>query len=243
MDGTTVILRRELEAYLKSPLGYVVAATMLLLDGLLFYASALGPSAGQRLSADVTTLFFFNTSGLVAIAAVVLSVRLISEERQAGTMVLVHTSPVRDWEIVLAKFLSTVVFLAGMTLATIYMPLLVLVNGKISWGHLAAGYLGLILFGGSVIAIGLFASSLTRHSLIAAVAGAALTGGMFLFWPLSLVIDPPLSRVFAGLAIHGRHFTGFQSGVLHLRDAAYYLSVTYFFLLLATKTLEASRWQ
>ena len=243
MAQTGIILRRELAAYLKSPLGYVVAAAVLLLTGLLFYAEALGPSAGARLSADVVSRFFFNASGLVSIAAVALSIRRITEERQTGSMVLLHTAPVRDREIVLGKFLAALVFLAGITLATAYLPLLVLVNGKISWGHLGVGYLGTLLLGAAVLSIGLFASALARTQLAAAVAGAVLVGVMFLFWPLSYVVGPPLARVFAGLGIHGRHFSGFETGVLHLRDVAYYLFVTYFFLLLSTRTLEARRWQ
>jgi ABC-2 type transport system permease protein len=242
MGSVGVILRRELAQYLKSPMGYVVAAVVLLLDGLLFYAEALGPAAGRRLSAEVLSRFFFNTSGLIAIAAVALSIRLLTDERQSGSGVLLQTSPVRDREIVLGKFLSAYVFLAGITLATIYMPLLVMVNGRVSWGQVAVGYLGVLLLGGAVLAIGLFASAVARHTLVAAVLGAALTGLMFLFWHLSFVVDPPLSRVFAGLAIHGRHFSGFQIGVLHLKDVVYYLSVTYFFLLLSTRTLEGRRW-
>ena len=243
MSAIAVILRRELSAYLTSALGYIVTSALTLLAGLLFYAEALGPAAGERLSADVLTRFFYNTSGLVAIAAVALSIRLLTEERQTGSLVLLNTSPVRDRDIVIGKFLGAFVFLAGVTLATFYMPLLVMVNGRVSWGQVAVGYLGLLLLGGAVVAIGLFASALSRHQLVAAVVGAALTGCMFLLWPLSQVVDPPLSRVFAGLSIHGRHFTGFQIGVLHLRDVVYYLSVTYFFLLLSTRTLEARRWQ
>ena len=243
MAQTATILRRELAAYLKSPLGYVVAAAVLLLAGLLFYAEALGPSAGARLSADVVSRFFYNVSGLVSIAAVALSIRLITEERQTGSMVLLHTAPVRDHEIVLGKFLAALVFLAGITVATAYLPLLVLVNGKISWGHLAVGYFGTLLLGAAVLSIGLFASALARTQLAAAVAGAAIVGLMFLFWPLSFVVGPPLARVFAGLGIHGRHFSGFETGVLHVRDVVYYLLVTYFFLLLSTRTLEARRWQ
>ena len=242
MYPIAVILRRELGAYLKSPLGYIVAAIVLLLDGLLFYAEALGPSAGERLSALVLGRFFYNTSGLVAIAAVALSIRLLAEERQTGSMVLLLTAPLRDREIVLGKFLSAFVFLAAITLATLYMPLLVMVNGRVSWGQVAVGYLGVLLLGAAVLAIGLFASSLTRHQLLAAAVGAALTGVMFLFWQLARVVDPPLSGIFAALAIHGRHFSGFELGILQLRDVVYYLSVMYFFLLLATRTLEARRW-
>jgi ABC-2 type transport system permease protein len=241
--AVSVILRRELAAYLTSAHGYVVATALLLLAGVLFYAEALGPSAGERLSAVVLARFFFNTSGLIAVAAVALSVRLLTEERQTGSVVLLNTAPVADHQIVLGKFLGALAFLGALTLATIYIPLLVMVNGRISWGHVAVGYLGLFLLGAAVLAIGLFASALTRNTLAAAVAGGAFVGAMFLFYPLSFVVDPPLARVFAALGLHGRHFSDFQQGVLHLRDVVYYASVAYFFLLLATKTLEARRWQ
>jgi len=241
--GIGVIVRRELAAYLTSPLGYVIAAVTLLVDGLLFYAEALGPAAGQRLSAEVLARFFFNTSGLVVIAAVALSVRLIAEERQARTITLLRTAPVSDWHIVLGKFLAAFVFLAGITLLTLYMPLLIMVNGKISIGQVVVGYVGLFLIGAAVLAIGMFATSLTRSYLLAAVVGAAVTGAMFLFWPLAQVVQPPLSNVFSALGLHGIHFYGFQLGVVHLRDIVYYLAVTYFFLLLATTIMEAKRWE
>lgn len=243
MRAIGVIFRRELAAYLVSPLGYVVAATTLLVAGLLFYAEALGPAAGQRLSAEVLARFFFNTSGLVVVAAVALSIRLIAEERQTRSLTLLRTAPVTDWHIVLGKFFAAFIFLAGITLASLYMPLLILVNGKISAGQVAIGYLGLFLIGGAVLAIGMFATSLTRSYLLAAVIGAALTAAMFLLWPLARVVEPPLSDVFAGLALHAIHFSGFQNGVLHLRDVVYYLAVTYFFLLLATTVMEAKRWE
>jgi ABC-2 type transport system permease protein len=89
----------------------------------------------------------------------------------------------------------------------------------------------------------MFATSLTRSYLLAAALGAAGTGAMFLLWHLSQVVEPPLSRVLAGLALHAIHFQGFQIGVLHLRDVVYYLAVTYFFLLLATRVMEARRWE
>ena len=243
MGTVSVVFRRELAEYVRSALGYVVVAAVLLLAGLLFYAQALGPAAGERLSGEVLAQFFYTMSGLVAIAAVVLSIRLIAEERQAGTLVLLNTSPVREWEVVLGKFLSALVFLGAITMVSFYLPLLVIVHGKVSLGQVFVGYLGLLLIGSACLAIGLFATSLTRHQLVAAVVGSALTGTMFLFWQLSLVLDPPLSRIFAGLAIHARHFQGFQVGILHVRDVVYYLAVTYFFLLLAIKTMEVKRWE
>ncbi len=238
-----VVFRREFAAYVRSPMGYVVATVVLLLDGLLFYAQALGPAAGERLSGMVLAGFFFNASGLTAVAAVALSVRLVAEERQTGTQLLLDTSPVHDWQIVLGKFLSSLAFLTAITVATIYMPLLILVNGKVSLGHIAVGYAGLTLLGASVLAVGLFASALTRHQLVAAALGSAITGTLFLFWPVASITSPPLSGFFAALALHGRHFAGFQAGLLHLRDMFYYVGLTCFFLYAATKVMEAKRWE
>ncbi|MDE2754893.1 MAG: ABC transporter permease [Gemmatimonadota bacterium] len=241
--ATGIIFRREFQAYVRSPMGYIVAAVVLLLDGLLFYSTALGPDAGELLSGEVLRVFFYFASGLTSIAAVALSVRLIAEERQTGTQLLLDTSPIRDWEIVLGKFLSALAFLSVITLATLYMPLLILVNGKIAVGHILIGYLGLILLGGAVLSIGVFATALTRHQLVAVAVAAVITGVMFLLWQLSQIVGSPLSRVFAALAIHGRHFNGFMAGLLHLRDVAYYVALTYFFLFAATRVMEAKRWE
>lgn len=237
------IASRELGSYLRSPTGWVVAAAVLLLGGLLFYAQALGPDAGARLSGEVLGAFFYSTSGLTAVAAVALSVRLVAEERVTGTQVLLDTSPIPESAIVLGKFAAAWAFLAGILLVALYMPLLVLVNGRVSTGHVAVGHLGLLLLGGAGIAIGLFASSLTRRPLLAAALGAAITAALFLFWPLSFATSPPLSRALAGLALHGRHFASFQAGILHLRDVVYYLAVIAFFLISATKVLQARRWR
>lgn len=243
MRATWIIFGRELAAYLTSPSGWIVAAAVLLINGLLFYAEALGPAAGARLSAEVLMRFFWTTSGLVAIAAVALSIRLLVEERQHDTLVLLNTSPVRDREIVAGKFLSALAFLVGILLLTIYMPLLIMVNGKVSLGQIAVGYLGLLLLGAAVLSVGLFASALTRHQLVAAVLGSAFVGALFLFAPMSVVLDPPLSRIFAALSLHGRNFAGFQVGTLHARDVYYYVSTCFFFLFLTTKVLEARRWE
>jgi ABC-2 type transport system permease protein len=238
-----VIFRRELAAYLSSPLGWVVAAVTLLVGGLLFYLIALNPAAGARFSADVITYFFYSFSGLIVIAAVALSVRLFAEERQTRTIALLRTSPISDWQMVLGKFFGAFAFLSGITLSSFYMPLLVMVNGRISVGQIVVGYLGLLLIGGAVLAIGLFATSLTKSYLVAAAVGGAVTGAMFLLQPLSQAMDPPLSSVFSALNLHYDNFRGFQNGVLQLKNVVYYCGVTYFFLLLSVKVLEAKRWE
>jgi ABC-2 type transport system permease protein len=241
LSNALLIMRRELAAYLRSPMGYVIAAAVLCIDGLMFQAFAL--TGKPRLSADVIRDFFYFSSGTTMIAAVLLSMRLLAEERQVGTIVLLNTAPIRHSEVVAGKFLSAFVFLAALTLATLYQPLLVMVNGKISGGHIAIGYAGLLLLGAASLAIGLFASSLARTQVLAAVVGAAILVAMLVMWLAARVMDPPLRDVAAALALHSRHFEPFMKGVLHARDIVFYVAVTYAFLLASTKVLEARRWE
>jgi ABC-2 type transport system permease protein len=241
VNATLLIARRELRAYLRSPFGYIVAAATLLIDGLLFEGFALGASA--RLSADVLFDFFYFASGTTMVASILLSMRLVAEERQTGTMVLMNTAPVRDTEIVLGKFLASFVFIALLTALTAYMPLLILVNGKISAGHILVGYLGLLLLGSASVAIGLFGSALAKTQVLAAIAGAGILVTMLLLWLVARVSDPPLNTFLAGLALHNERQNPFMRGVLELENVVYYVAVTYFFLIAATKTLEARRWR
>lgn len=241
MRATSIIFRRELGAYFRSPIGWVIAALVLFVQGLLFQSQALG--AGKNLSAVVLSQFFMWASGPTVVAAIALAMRLVAEERQNGTIMLLNTSPVRDVEIVAGKFLAAYAFLTFITLLSVYMPLLILVRGKISFGHVAVGYLGLLLIGGASLAIGMFGTAMTRHQLVAAVVAGVIVGALYLMWPLSQVVDPPLKDVVAALSFHVRHFSPFMQGTLHLRDVAYYLALMYFFLLLATKMMEARRWQ
>ena len=242
MRPISIIFRRELGAYLRSPVGWVVAAAFLLLDGILFQSYALGK---QLLSADVLTWFFQLTGILTCIVSIVLSFRLVAEDRQTHSMVLLNTSPVRDWQIVVGKYLAALVFLIGMLLLSLYMPLLIKVNGKVTGSQIFVGYLGCILLGAAGLAIGLFGSALARHMLVALVVGAGLLGVMVLVYQISTRLDPPLQTVFAELDLWWKHFFlgSFMRGIFNLKDVVYYLAVTYFFLYLSVKTLEAKRWQ
>src|SRR5207253_11187358 len=115
---------------------------------------AVAMGRGDRRSSQLLSSVFEISGGATMIASAFISMRLLAEERQTGTLVLLTSSPVHDWEIVLGKFLSALAFLAMLTIATIYIPGLIFVNGKVSVGHLAAGYLGLILVGSATLAIG-----------------------------------------------------------------------------------------
>src|SRR5689334_4088406 len=192
MRAIRIIYRRELGTYLRSPFGWVIAAILLLIDGILFQGYAMG---GEQLSAIVLERYFYFASLMPLFGGVLLSFRLLSEERQNHSMILLNTSPVRDSEIVIGKFLAALTFLAIVLALSIYMPILVKVNGKITWSQVFVGYMGLFLLGAATLAIGLFASALTRQQLVAAVAAAAMVAVMCFIHVLASKSDPPLKEV------------------------------------------------
>jgi ABC-2 type transport system permease protein len=241
MRATSIIYRRELGTYLRSPYGWVIAAVLLLLFGLLFQGFAM---SGEMLSAYVLERFFYVASGIPLVGGVLLSFRLLSEERQNHSMVLLNTSPIRDSEIVLGKFLAALTFLAIVLALSVYMPILIKVNGKITAAQVVIGYFGMMLLGAATLAIGLFASAMTRQQLIAAVVAAALVVVMCFIHLLGGKVDPPLKDVLEQIDLWWVHYQyGFMKGILNLKDVIYYVAATYFFLLLSIKTLEAKRWQ
>ena len=241
MSATSIIYRRELGRYLRSPLGWIIVAVSLFAAGVVFQTQALG---GEQLSAIVLEKFFWGTSGVVMFKMVVLSFRSISEERQNHSIILLRTSPIRDTEIVLGKYFAALTFIGIFLALSIYMPLLIKVNGKITWSQVLVGYFGLLLLGSAVTAIGLFASSLTGSQVLSALLGTLFVVVMVMLFPLAKRLDSPVREVLEQLDLWWIHFqNGFMRGVLNLKDVIYYLAVTYFFLLLAVKTLEAKRWQ
>jgi ABC-2 type transport system permease protein len=241
MRATSIIYKRELGRYLRSPIGWIIAALMLLIAGILFQSQAL---PGDNLSAIVLEKFFYFATAIPMFCGVLLAFRLIAEERQNHSMVLLKTSPIRDTEIVLGKFFAALTFLAIILALSIYMPLLIKVNGKITGMQIFVGYFGLFLYGAAVLSIGVFASALTSNQIVAALLGEVFVAIMMLLFVLAKRLDAPVQDVLEQVDLWWIHYQGgFMRGVLNLKDVLYYLGVTYFFLLLAVKTLEAKRWQ
>lgn len=241
MSNVWFIAKRELLAYLRTPMGYLIAAGLLLLDGLAFNVFGVGSS--PKLSSQVLQDYLYFAFGLTSAAAILVSMRLIAEERQTGTITLLFTSPVREHEIVIGKFVSALVFVTVMNLLTAYVPLLIFVNGKISVGHIAAGYLGLTLQAASVVAIGVLGSALSWNQLMAVVVTSLSVALLVLLWMVARVTDPPLSRIISQLALFQGHFQAFQRGILRVSDLVFYASLIFFALLAATRVLQSQRWR
>jgi len=241
MAKAILIARRELGTFFSTWMGYIIIAAALFINGLLFNSFAIGDE--PEFSEIVLSRYFYFASGISMVAGVFLAMRLLAEERQTGTIVLFFTSPITERQVIYGKFLSAFLFFVLLQALTLYMPALILLNGKISIGHLAAGYLGLILLGGAVMAMALFASVVAQNQLISAVLGAFFTVTVLILWMVSSVVEPPFKELFGYLAIHNDHFEPFRKGIVHSKDVIYYLSVIFFSLECSVRALEARRWQ
>ena len=241
MAATSIIYRRELGAYVRSPFAWVIAALFLFVNGILFLAYVL---PGQKLSAIVLELFF-QFAGLTSFGlGLLLSFRLIAEERTSHSMVLLNTSPVRDSEIIIGKFLAALTFMIILLAMTVYMPLLIKVRGKITGSQILVGYIGMLMVGSAALAIGLFASALVKNQFLAAVIGLVILVVMGNLFKFASTLEGTVRTVLQDLDLWWVHYMGgFMRGVLNIKDVIYYLAVIYFFLLLGVKTLEAKRWQ
>jgi ABC-2 type transport system permease protein len=242
MNALWLVTRRELSSYFNSIWGYIVAAVILVIDGLLFNAFAL--TDRPRLSFEVLRDFYYFSFGTTTIAAILLTMKLVAEEKQNNTIVLLDASPLSDWQIIGGKFLSALIFLVMLIGATAYMPALILVNGKVSLGHVMSGYLGLVLVGATVTAIGTFSSTLSRSQLVSAVVGSVITVFLLISWLLAKVAEVPLDGVLSYMSLFDRHFrTTFMEGRIDTRDVVYFVSLTFGFLMLATRFFAARRWK
>lgn len=241
MTPALLVARRDLGAYLHGFGGYVIVAAVLFVTGLLFQTRGLG--GGALYSHEVLETFFENSGGLVMISGILFTMRSLAEERQLGTDVLLETSPISEVQVVVGKWLAAMLVMGGMLALTAYMPALIFVNGKVSLAHIGVGYLGLLLLASATTAIGIAASSLFRTQLPAGILAGVAVVTLLLGWLLADLTEPPFSEILAYGAYWDKHYTEFMTGRLHLRSVVYYLTLTFAFLLGATKVLEGRRWR
>lgn len=233
------IAMRDFSAYLSGYAGYAIISAVLLINGLLFNFFAMGE--GARYSHEVLQDFFYLSSGTTMIAGILVAMPSLAEERDNGTDVLLRTSAVSDQAVVLGKYFGAMAVLTLMIALTLYMPALVLVNGKVSLAHVGVGYLGLWLLGSTVVSIGIFSSSLFKTQLPAGVIGGVITVALLLGWLGSKVTDPPFTDVLAYTALFDQHFQPFMEGRLRSTGVIFYSSLTFLFLTLATRVLQSRR--
>ena len=236
MRSLWVIAKRELYAYFISPIAYLVAAAFLFLCGLFFLG---GITRWQ----DATLESMFGSLSIVLIfVAPVLTMRLLSREQDVGTIELLLTAPVRDWEVIAGKFLASFLYYLGLVAITGLYLIVLVAYGDPDLGTIGAGYLGLVLLGAEMLALGVFTSSLTRNQVVAAVVGVVVSVSLWLLDLIGGIFGQKVGDVISYLTPSG-HYYNFLDGTIDTRDLVYYISVTFVFLFLASRVLESRRWQ
>jgi ABC-2 type transport system permease protein len=246
------IAQRELSAYFVSPVGWVIATVLVPFVSLFFLLQVV---FGEQAAMDGV---FSIVQFLMLFAVPAYTMRLLAEERRAGTLEVLLTSPLRDWELVLGKWLGVLNFYAASIAFTlVYVVLLVgllpakadlhvlgltLSVGDLDYGSILTGYLGLLLLGCMLTAIGLLASSLTENQVIAFFVALV---ALLLIWYLGLfqnLVKPPLSQFFE-YAAGANRFGSFLRGQVALKDVVYFLTLTAGALFCTARLLESRRWR
>jgi ABC-2 type transport system permease protein len=235
-----VIAKRELNAYFVSPIAYVAIAVYLVISGFIFWLDVGGMAqfgAPPSLQNQFSTMVF-----LWLIFAPPLTMRLLAEEQRMGTLEILLTSPVRDWEVVLGKFFASVAVLLLSIVISLMYALVLKVYGNPDLGPMAAGYLGLLLTGGALMSIGILASAMSQNQVVAAV--LAFVANLVL-WIISAAGQSASGSVTQVLNQMGffEHTLNFWRGIIDTNDIVSFLSLTALALFAATRVLEARRWR
>lgn len=246
MNAVLATFRRELRAYFYSPLAYVVMFFLLVVNGFTFaiIVSLLNdPRANMGRPLDYFfggTIFFWL---LLVFIGPVLTMRLLSEELRSGSIEVLMTAPVTEVQVVLGKYFAALAFYVALWLPTLSYAAILAHYSTVDWGPIAAGYLGILLIGALFLAVGMFASAMTRSQLLAAIISFAL---LFLLIGLgvleNLANNDTMKQVFGYVDLWS-HMTDFAKGIVDTRRLVYYLSAIAFFLFLTSRALEDRKWR
>ncbi|MBM3858980.1 MAG: ABC transporter permease [Verrucomicrobia bacterium] len=248
MRNVPTLLRREMNACFASVLGYVVLVFLLVVMGFVFCSSIADLLASGTTQITVMRRFFywFWLPSLFVIPAI--TMRLLAEEKRSGTIEMLMTAPVTDFEVVLAKWLGAVVLYGLMWgLTGLYVLILRKFTGgltSLDFGPIASGYLGVLLIGQFLIAVGVLTSSLTKNQVVAFLISFAL---VFLF-----VIGIWFGEYFARGTTFGKlfeyiscftHMEEFARGIVDVRTVVLYLSASFWVLFVTTRVVESRKWR
>jgi len=222
--------RKEVKSYFVSPTAYIVIAVFLVITGWFFTLNLFKENlAHMRAIFDILPF-------LLVIFAPAMSMRLISEERKSGTMELLMTMPVKDFDVVAGKFLAAMTLYTVALLFTLFYPITVSILGNAEVGPIVAGYIGLVLLGGAYLAIGILGSSMSDSQIVAFILSFLIAGIFAILIFSSMVMPGALADVVQYLSTT-YHFQNIARGVIDSRDVIYYLSLIFMSLLLASRAI------
>ena len=251
--NTLAIAGKEMRGYFASPMGYILIGLFALLFGAFFRVyltgfaeqsqrAAMGGGGNINVNEYLIRGVLHNVAIIILFVMPLVTMRTYAEEKRSGTIELLMTSPITDFQIVMGKFLGAMSLYGAMLGITVIHVAVLFAYGNPEWKPILSGYLGLALLGGCFVSVGLFFSSLTKNQIVA---------GMFTFAVLLLlwVIDwvgsfggPSLERLTTYLSLTG-HVEDFLRGVVDSEHVVYYLSFITFGLFLTAKAVDSERWR
>jgi len=229
------IFLKELRSYFNSPVAYIVMVVFLVILGWFFTSNLfLGNVASLRVVFEMTPfiLLFF---------APAITMRLISEEKKSGTLELLLTKPIKEYEIVVGKFLAAWALYILTLLPTLSYYITVSLLGTLDIGPVIGGYLGLLFVGGVFIGVSVFGSSITENQVVAFIVSFLIVFCLFMLDKVLIFVPNYLASVFEYLSID-YHFSNIARGVIDSRDVLYYCSAVALTLTLGTVALQRRRW-
>ena len=253
MRNIWIIFKQELHGYFVSPIAYLLLTMFGVIFGYFFWSSVAyfsyvsvesqmqGQSFPMNINEMVIRPLLSNAAVIGLFFIPMITMRLFAEEKRTGTIELLATSPIRDTEIILGKWFAAVAMYASLLLFTAINFGFLFKYGNPDWKPLVVGYLGLLLQGGALLAVGTFISTLTRNQIIAA---AGTFGVCLLLWILewNSYETATWAQVMAYCSVI-KHLESFTKGVLDTKDAIYYVSLIFFGLFMTSRSMESLRWR
>jgi ABC-2 type transport system permease protein len=247
------IAGKELRSYFASPIAYVIIGLFALLFGWFFYvylhvfveqSQRMSMMGGGNVNVNEQMIrgVLQNAAVIILFVMPMITMRTYSEEKRSGTIELLLTSPLTDFEIIFGKFLGAMGLFCAMLVVTMIDVAILFRLGNPEWRPIAAGYLGLLLMGGCFISVGLLISSLTKNQIVAGF----MTFAVFLMlWVINWLADssgPTGQAILSFLSITD-HFDDFTKGIIDTKHLAYYVSFITFGLFLTAKSVDSERWR
>jgi ABC-2 type transport system permease protein len=256
MSNILALAQKELKSYFSSPIAYIVIGVWALLYGWFFYGilhyfvgaslqmNQMGMQGPQSVNVNQQLLrpLIQNTLILILFLLPMITMRSYSEEKRSGTIELLLTSPLTDWQIILGKFLGAMGLYAAMIGVTLIHVAVLFKFGNPEWKPIATAYFGLLLMGGCFISLGLFISSLTKNQI---VAGMVTFAAFLLLWVITWIgsaAGPTGEKITQYLSIVD-HYDDFGKGVIDTTHLIYYVSFITFGLFLTAKSVDSERWR
>ena len=237
MNKIALIAWREIRAYFTSWLAYALLAGWLVMVAMPFVLTVKMAQSNFSLSG-----IFGNMLVMLLLVVPLITMRLVAEERNLGTLELLFTSPITEWQVAAGKFFGAWIFVLIMLLATSYVPFFATRYGSIETGPVWGGYIGLACCGAVFAAYGVLCSSLTSSQV---VAGFLAFGGMIfswmLAWPAQAMADNSLA-VFAGNWSVFMHAQRMLEGAVDTKDLVFFVTFTVFCLFSTVRVLESRKW-